>query len=253
MLVFILIRAAVKIRFLFGYKNYIVSIMLKFINYREHTIAAELIEPSGVVLDCGSHRGEYAKWVSEQFGVSVIGFEANDELYGNLPVLERVDFRFCAIGGENGITDFSKLEDVDGSIVYYENMENCSRVKVVGLGDFLKHQTSSAIELIKIDIEGAELDAIESIDDECLKRIKQMTVEFHDFINPDDVPRIKRILSRLKASGFYVFKMTFFTYGDIVLLNSKYIRINLFDQLVIQIRYVVMRGIIRFIKRKFLR
>ena len=253
MLVFILIRAAVKIRFLFGYKNYIVSIMLKFINYREHTIAAELIEPSGVVLDCGSHRGEYAKWVSEQFGVSVIGFEANGELYGNLPVLERVDFRFCAIGGENGITDFSKLEDVDGSIVYYENMENCSRVKVVGLGDFLKDETTGVVELIKIDIEGAELDAIESIDGGCLKRIKQMTVEFHDFIDGNDIPRIKRILSHLQSNGFYLFKMSFFTYGDIVLINSRYISINLWEQFLVRIRYIAIPGITRFLRRKFLR
>lgn len=227
--------------------------MLKLISYREHTIAPELIEHGGLVLDCGSHRGEYAQWAREQFGVSVFSFEANEKLFRRLPILEGVEFKFCAIGGECGIAAFSKLQDVDGSIVYYDNTEDFSQVQVVGLGDFLKDETTGVVELIKIDIEGAELDAIESIDGGCLKRIKQMTVEFHDFIDANDIPRIKRILSHLQSNGFYVFKMSFFTYGDIVLINSRYISINLWEHLLVRIRYIFIRGIIRLLKRKFLR
>jgi FkbM family methyltransferase len=35
------------------------------------------------------------------------------------------------------------------------------------------------IEVLKLDIEGAELEVIHSLDDEFFRRISQITVEFH--------------------------------------------------------------------------
>jgi hypothetical protein len=55
------------------------------------------------------------------------------------------------------------------------------------------------IDILKIDIEGAELELIETLCYEDVKNIKQITIEFHDWLNKDlhlqTVAAIKKLIS----------------------------------------------------------
>jgi hypothetical protein len=58
---------------------------------------------------------------------------------------------------------------------------------------------NSAIDICKIDIEGAEYDALGNAPDAVLDKIRNLIIEFHD---PDRTPQL---VSRLLSAGFREF------------------------------------------------
>ena len=76
----------------------------------------------------------------------------------------------------------------------------------------------------------------------------QISVEFHDHIDGGAVPKIREIISRLKEAGFIYFPFSFFTYNDVLFVNSNFIKLTGFEIFVIKvIKY--QRGILRMAKR----
>ena len=68
---------------------------------------------------------------------------------------------------------------------------------------FCAEHSIDRIDLVKMDIEGAELDVFDTISSLLLQRIVQMTVDFHDFLQPADIPRIEAVIRRLRREGFW--------------------------------------------------
>ena len=56
--------------------------------------------------------------------------------------------------------------------------------------------------MLKVDIEGAEWELLESLDESMLNRIDQISVEFHDFIDPTKKNRTQEVVERLKSFGY---------------------------------------------------
>jgi hypothetical protein len=63
---------------------------------------------------------------------------------------------------------------------------------------------SPHVDLIKMDIEGAELDVLESAPTELLQSIRQLTIEFHEFVYPQSRARIEALKKRFRHLGFWV-------------------------------------------------
>ena len=57
-------------------------------------------------------------------------------------------------------------------------------------------------DLLKLDIEGAELDVFEGAAADELRRFRQITVEFHDFVWPEQAVRVGRAMALMEAAGF---------------------------------------------------
>jgi hypothetical protein len=76
------------------------------------------------------------------------------------------------------------------------------------------------IDLLKLDIEGAEFDLIAVTPNQILQRISQIAVEFHDF-KPAFRNRelFENARDRLIALGFICCNMAFRTNGDVLFLN----------------------------------
>jgi hypothetical protein len=68
---------------------------------------------------------------------------------------------------------------------------------VTRLSDFLRAQEIEAVQLLKIDVEGAEMDVIEGIDERDWPRVEQLVVEVHD-----QDGRVERLAGLLRARGF---------------------------------------------------
>ena len=79
----------------------------------------------------------------------------------------------------------------------------------------------SSLDMIQFDIEGAEIEVLDSCSDDLLKSIGQLTIEFHDFIGMTSVATIERVIARLEALGFYTIKMWRHAYGDTLFINRK--------------------------------
>ncbi len=66
-------------------------------------------------------------------------------------------------------------------------------VKTIRLSDFFKKNNINKVDLLKINIEKAELEALEGIDDHDWSMIEQVVVEIHDFDNA--LEKVKSILT----------------------------------------------------------
>jgi hypothetical protein len=55
---------------------------------------------------------------------------------------------------------------------------------------------------MKVDIEGAEVPLFQTSSDELLRRIKQITIEFHNDNHLISAEQFRAILARLKSLGF---------------------------------------------------
>lgn len=190
-----------------------------------HTVVPNFITTEQpVVLDCGAFQGEFARWMAERFGARVMSFEADPRLFESLPAIPGVTFYHCAVTG------------ADGSLSFHRSASQCStayfdRQSLIGadtftaparsLESFCNERAVEGIDLLKLDIEGSELDVFECATDGFLMGIKQITVEFHDFLDPGQVPRIKAVLRRMRNLGFLVVTMSFSTFGDVVMLNRR--------------------------------
>lgn len=67
--------------------------------------------------------------------------------------------------------------------------------------------------LIKIDCEGYEYNII--------LNTPANTIEFHDFLWPELSGRVRDIIKKLVANGFYCIPFSFFTNGDILFVRKE--------------------------------
>ncbi len=182
---------------------------------------------SSVIVDLGAGKGEFPEWILREFPYEyptcrIILVEPNpaliQELTKKFESQKQVEILEAAVG--NKITDNAKfylsksfetnslnrLLDVDkvGEIT----------VRVVTLRDILSQFYLDKIDLLKIDVEGAEWDIFENFSKHDFERISQISVEFHDFLNPSLRRRTERSIARLKGFGYsLVYAGTNYKYG----------------------------------------
>jgi hypothetical protein len=81
------------------------------------------------------------------------------------------------------------------------------------------------IDLLKIDIEGAELDLLENIPYPVLREIRQISVEFHAFIRPHDRPRIEAVIAAMRARNFFVLDFSR-NLSNVLMINMQHSRLR---------------------------
>jgi FkbM family methyltransferase len=201
------------------------------------------------VIDCGANKGEFSSYVSKEFNAISYGFEPDPRLFSNLIEQDGISYYQLAVGSRDGTVRLNLGNENCSSIKYTESSsQEFVNVKIISLENFCNEMKIGPIDLLKVDIEGAELDLFENFSDEYLKTIRQITIEFHDHLNKGDIPRIKSIIKKMKENGFYVLNFSHFTYGDIMMLNRIHIDLNVGHKIAfIAHKYSV--GIKRFINK----
>src|SRR5690606_1636959 len=136
--------------------------------------------PTSWVIDCGANRGEFAAWVSCNTQARVVSFEPDPRLFGALPTLERVTHHNLAVAGSSGKLTLHLGEHRCSSAHYREHdAADSVEVDAVQLDVFLDDLDVGEIGLLKLDIEGAELDVVDGVDPAFWRRVRQITCEFH--------------------------------------------------------------------------
>ena len=165
-----------------------------------------------VVVDVGANIGTFAMYAVHRGASKVYAIEPvkrafddlNDTLRGDLILPLQV-----AIGGENGVADMYTIPwndtiasfDKKHIVEYSQGEQNIIsfEVKTQKFVDFMQEHDLEKIDILKVDIEGAEYMMFDAIDDETLSNIDKILLEFHD--SYDDELR-KHILDRLDTCGF---------------------------------------------------
>lgn len=147
----------------------------------------------------------------KHFGCNVVLFDPSPTGAETMALPENriPQFHFCPVGlsGRNGTLRFAPPPDLkEGSWFTAGDNQATIEVPCVDLGTLMKQNGHRRIDLLKIDIEGAEYDVLEHVLAQKLP-VKQVLVEFHHNIIPG-IPRRRSIsyMLRLAAAGYKLLK-----------------------------------------------
>jgi FkbM family methyltransferase len=220
------------------------------LNIRGHTILNRL-KADSVVLDCGGNHGDFSKIVSERFGSRVIAVEPNPKLFAAFPASSRIKALPYALAGHNGEMEFRIGEDDEASslIGTPQSQQTAIAVPVRTLESIMAEAGVDSVDLVKMDIEGAEIPVLMETPEAVLKKIGQITVEFHDFCNYVSVEQVEAALARMRQLGFRICRMTTHAHGDVLMVNRQRGNLSLLGYGWIMVVEKNARGLQRILRR----
>jgi FkbM family methyltransferase len=168
---------------------------------REYDIVSA-VPPNPVVVDCGANVGLSPIWFLASFpGASVHAIEPEPEnfrlLTMNVGSRNDVIVTQAAVTQESGTVALSVAEH--GAMHSVKDRGVGARtitVPAVNLGDYCRQKGLDRVDLLKLDIEGSELDVLESLGD-VLSRVRIVVGELHESLVDDG-----RFYRFAEASGF---------------------------------------------------
>lgn len=142
------------------------------------------VKTDDVVIDAGSNCGHLALLFSKLVGKNglVYAFEpdkfnidrinANISLNQDLP--ENIKIQELLLWDENKFVDFYEAGTVGSSAVWIPNIEECVKKEAIRIDDWMLKNKVEKLDFIKMDIEGAEIEALEG----CIETIKKHSPNF---------------------------------------------------------------------------
>lgn len=154
---------------------------------------------SPIIIDCGANVGVSIIYFKHLYPLAKIeGFEPDPKIAAllneNLKANKVTDviIHEKAIWKNNDGINFG-IEGADGGSIFLEG-KNTVRIPTKRLKEIL--QSYEQIDLLKIDIEGAEVEVIKDCDEE-LKRVKYLFIEYHSWIaNKQELDNLLNTLSK---------------------------------------------------------
>jgi FkbM family methyltransferase len=215
-----------------------------------HSFIVDGLWADAVVLDLGMNRGEFSRAVSERFGCRIIGVEPVHELFAGLPQLPRLTAEPCAVTADGMPVRVHLNRDTCATIDPRLAQSDVASVEVAAttIGELLKRHAVARVALVKLDVEGAELDILQRIESDVLARIDQLTVEFHDFLDPSQAVEVTQVMQRMDREGFACLKFSRDN-TDVVFLNRARLPAGPLQRLWLAARYKYPRGIVRRLSR----
>jgi FkbM family methyltransferase len=224
----------------------------RFANICRHTFLP-ILDCNSVVVDLGANEGAFSHEIIKRFGCTVFAAEPIKSVSARIAKHPRLTVLNCGIGKETGETTINVFRDRCASLLPPQPNEVATgeKIEVVTFSRFLSLTGVFEVDLLKVDIEGAEVDVLDSLDDETLSGIRQITVEFHDFIYPGTARRVDSIRQRLRAAGFH--DICFSLDNSDVLFINRNLRVSKLNLILLRTVVKYARGISRRLGRLFQR
>ena len=195
----------------------------RLFNFERNILPKEFVKhmnqltKADVVIDVGANIGLVSECLARR-GSKVISFEPNSSAFLNLQIVaakfKNIDAHNVAVGTKNKMVKLylhkdsaSTDDDLSQASSLLRNKPNVStkffeEIQEIDFAEFL-NSLKAPIELIKIDIEGFEIDLINYLlDKNALDRVKKIYVETHErkFIQLAD--STEKLKVRIKAEGY---------------------------------------------------
>jgi FkbM family methyltransferase len=174
------------------------------VTFSEHTYFPDLISAQPVLFDIGACLGAFSEHFLSQYpNGKVVLLEPNPT---NFKKIHIESDRCLKLNMALSITPEKILfyEDLNstqtGSILfnYFDGVKH--EIETINLDDLLRDYEQ--VDLVKMDIEGAEWEILLNSKDETLLKIQQLSVEFHDFLDKSKSPLTLACIKRLKKLGY---------------------------------------------------
>ncbi len=206
---------------------------LRIDNACGHTYYAGALSDKSHVIDLGANIGLFSESLMRRFGCHCYAVEASPDLCEAIHANALIR-KFNYAINDNDLPVYFTRADAGGEAGNIMDREVTPRISLQPkiciqgrkLESFLKELGVPVIDLIKIDIEGAEIAALDAATDDTLRKIKQITVEFHDFIPELKISSgVHRIIRRLESLGFFYFNFAPPYHRDCLFLNTGVLKI----------------------------
>jgi len=192
-----------------------------------HTLAPIFLDSSSHVLDLGANYGHFAHAITKRTGCQCVALEPSPEPFHGIKPSDLIRTMQVAVGGKSGIMGFYVDHNNGLASALTDNAAAEMQVKVMTLVDLLLELQWPYIDLLKVDIEGAEIDMLESCSDQFLsERIRQITIEFHDFCGITPASVVQNSIQRLHSLGFASIRMSRVGHQDTWLINHNLLPIT---------------------------
>lgn len=216
--------------------------------YWSHSFLPDLIRPDGLVFDFGVNDGGFARLVAPRCR-KVIGFEPDPSWEGRLELPGNMHLEKKAVAAKSGTITLHVNRDLCSSMHYAGQDTETVAVEAVTLAEALAVAPEGRIDLLKMDIEGEELPVLRHAPDHLFRRVVQLAVEFHDFLDPSSIPTIREVMARMRDLGFHVVCFSWRSYGDVLFINKALAPLPAWQRLWLTLRYKYARGIGRILRR----
>lgn len=214
-----------------------------------HSFIGRFLKPDSLVVDLGANRGEFSEFIAHKYGCRVLAVEPVPEIFqliGDNKLIKK--FNYC-IAGKKEKRKLYMYSNTCANLYQRESAQRFVEVNCITLDKFFKENAIKHVDLLKIDIEGAEIELFESIKKEILDRIDQITVEFHDFLWPELKPRVEAIKKKLTRWGYYCIPFSLTNNGDVLFVKKGLISKWQYYFIKHLLRYIM--GVKRRVKRVF--
>lgn len=144
------------------------------------------LNPNSVVIDAGAYLGDFAYNINLKYNCIVFALEPIKDFYDSMeerfsqnPKVIPLNYALT-----NSTSEFDISLDGDASSFTFDDLKSC---KVLGkdVKEFIEENNVDNIDLVKLNIEGAEFDLLDRIIElGLLPKIKNLQVQFHRHI-PD--------------------------------------------------------------------
>lgn len=199
------------------------------------------------VVDGGAYRGDFSLEVSNHFPFATIyAFEPQADSYlllmNNVAGRENIKPINCALGENNGEAVLYKnvsamtnslsqsTKDALRYFAGYNDPVGQEKVEVLTLADFMKQKGIQEIDLLKLDLQGYELNALRGLKDR-LEQVKSIYIEVEFMRLYEGASLFSEVDSFLHERGFIFFQFYGLVrspdngrllFGDAIFLNSRY-------------------------------
>lgn len=157
----------------------------------EHSIDVDILSDNGWVLDFGCGVDFLFSKEMAKMGMNVISIDPNPKIK-DIPENEKIHYENCALVTDENLefiefdifndTDAASFVQTKNEVFFIKKMYKTS-VKTTTVSKLMEKYDIKTIDVLKLDIEGAEYDFLNKIDKPIAK---QISIEFHDFrgMNP---------------------------------------------------------------------
>ena len=185
-----------------------------FMNYEEFFIdkVYDILDMDNckTVLDIGANVGLWTKYILSRNAKKVFSFEPNKKAIEHLKFTLKDEKNATiiekAVYKENGTLQFfiDDNNSLTSSLLSESGHKPSYDVSAITLGEALNLTGEENIDLVKIDIEGAEFDIIENLSSNVFARINSFLIEYHDFYFSEGILKVDRMEEQLISAGYRI-------------------------------------------------